>query len=109
MDWLNDLNPTFIWDCHVGHIDEKRIERLHKDGLLSSFDFELFDTCEPCLLGKMTKASFTSQSKRASDLLELIHFGLISYVVKGKKSGFQYFIIFTDDFSSMCLHLNLVL
>jgi hypothetical protein len=36
----------------------------------------------------MTKASFTSQSKRASDLLELIHFGLISYVVKGKKKWF---------------------
>jgi hypothetical protein len=36
---LNDLNPTFIWHCRLGHINEKRIERLHKDGLLSSFDF----------------------------------------------------------------------
>jgi hypothetical protein len=34
---LNDLNPTFIWHCHLGHIDEKCKERLHKDGLLSSF------------------------------------------------------------------------
>jgi hypothetical protein len=36
----NDLNPTFIWHCHLGHINEKRIEKLHKDGLLSSFGFE---------------------------------------------------------------------
>jgi hypothetical protein len=47
---LNDLNPTFIWQCRLGQINEKRIERLHKDGLLSSFDFESFDTCESYLL-----------------------------------------------------------
>jgi hypothetical protein len=26
---LNDLNPTFIWHCRLGHINEKCIERLH--------------------------------------------------------------------------------
>jgi hypothetical protein len=56
---LNDLNLTFICDCRLCHINEKLIERLHKDGLLSSFDFESFDTCESCLLGKMTKSPFT--------------------------------------------------
>jgi hypothetical protein len=56
---LNDLNPTFIWHCILGHINEKRIERLHKDGLLSSFDFESFNTCMSYLHGKMTKAHFT--------------------------------------------------
>jgi hypothetical protein len=52
---LNYLNPTFIWHCCLGHINEKCIERLHKDGLLNSFDFESFDTCKSFLLGKMTK------------------------------------------------------
>jgi hypothetical protein len=37
---LNDLNPTFIWHCRLGRINEKHIERLHMDGLLSSFNFE---------------------------------------------------------------------
>jgi hypothetical protein len=49
---LNNLNPTFIWHCRLGHINKKRIERLHKDDLLNSFDFESFDTCESCLLEK---------------------------------------------------------
>jgi hypothetical protein len=83
---LNDLNPTFIWHCRLGHINEKRIERPHKDGLLSSFDFESFDTCESCLLGKMTKASFTGQSERASDLLGLVHIDVcrpMSFVARG--------------------------
>ena len=67
----NDLNPTFIWHCGLGHINEKRVEQLHKDGLLSQFDFESIGTCESCLLGKMTKTPFTSQSERASDLFGL--------------------------------------
>jgi hypothetical protein len=56
---LNDLNPTFIWHCHLGHITEKQIKTLRKDGLVNSFDFESFDMCKCCLLGKMTKAPFT--------------------------------------------------
>jgi hypothetical protein len=96
---LNDLNRTFIWDCCLGHINEKRIKRLHKDGLLNSFDFKSFDTCESCLLEKMTKAPFTGQSERASDLLGLVHTdvcGAMSFIARG---DFQYFITFTDDFS----------
>jgi hypothetical protein len=69
----NDLDPTFIWHCHLGHINEKHIEKLHKDGLLSSFDFESFGTCESCLLENMTKTPFTGQSERASDLLGIVH------------------------------------
>jgi hypothetical protein len=67
--------------------------------LLNSFDFESFDICESCLLGKMTKAPFTGQSERTSDLLKFVHtdvYGPMSSVARG---GFQYFITFTDDFS----------
>jgi hypothetical protein len=91
---LNDLNPTFIWHCHLGHINEKCIQRLHKDGLLSSFD-----TRKSCLLRKMTEAPFTDQSERASDLLGHVYTdvcGPMSFIARG---GFQYFITFTDDFS----------
>jgi hypothetical protein len=96
---LNDLNPTFIWHCRLGHINEKRIERLHKDGLLSSFDFESFDTCEFCLLEKMTKTHFTGQSERMSDLLRLVHTDVCGPMSSVARGGFQYFITFTDDFS----------
>jgi len=71
---LNDLNPTYMWYCHLGHISEKSMKKLHEDGLLSSFDFESYETCEACLLGKMTKTPFTGFPERSSDLLELIHF-----------------------------------
>ena len=49
---LNELNTTYLWHCHLGHIGHKRMKKLHRDGLLTSFDFESFDTCEACLMGK---------------------------------------------------------
>jgi hypothetical protein len=80
------LNPTFIWYCHLDHINEKGIEKLHKDGIVSSFDFESFDACESCLLGKMTKMHFIGQNERENDLLGLVHTnvcGPMSSIAKG--------------------------
>jgi hypothetical protein len=83
---LSNFNPTFIWHCRLCHINKKHIEKLHKDGLLSSFDFKSFDTCESCLIWKMTKAPFNGQSEKASDLLELVHTdvcGPMSFMARG--------------------------
>jgi hypothetical protein len=55
--------------------------------------------CESCLLGKMTKAPFTGQSERASDLLRLVHTDVCGPMSSVVRCGFQYFITFTDDFS----------
>jgi hypothetical protein len=96
---LNDLNLTFIWHCRLVHINEKHIERLHKDDLLNSFDFESFDTCESCLPRKMTKAPFIGQSERVSDLLRLVHTDVCGPKSSVARGGFQYFITLTDDFS----------
>ena len=40
---------------------------------LESLDYESFDNCEPCLMGKMTKTPFSGTMERANDLLEIIH------------------------------------
>ena len=69
----NELNPIYLWHCRLGHANVKRVSRLHKDGVLGSFDLESYDTCEPCLLRKMATSPFTKTSERASDLLGLIH------------------------------------
>src|SRR3954465_2446661 len=47
-----------MWHCRLGHIGTVRMEKLHKDGLLESLDFGSLDTCEPCLMGKMTMTPF---------------------------------------------------
>ena len=70
---VNNDSATYLWHCHLGHIGVKRMKKLHTDGLLESLDYESFDTCEPCLMGKMTKTPFSGTMERANDLLEIIH------------------------------------
>src|SRR3954471_17930114 len=60
----NDLSPTYLWHCRLGHISEKRMKKLHGDGLLTLFDSESYETCQACLLGKMTNFGFTQESDR---------------------------------------------
>jgi len=95
----NELNPTYLWHCRLGHINENRISKLHKDGILDSFDFESYETCQSYLLGKMRKTPFTSQGDRASDILGLIHTDVCGPLNTPARGGFHYFITFTDDFS----------
>ena len=75
------------------------MKKLHSDGLLTSFDFESYETCEACLLGKMTKMPFTGFPERASDLMELIDTDVCGPMNSTAIGGFQYFITFTDDLS----------
>jgi hypothetical protein len=69
----SDDNATYIWHCRLGHVGVKRMKKLHSDGLLGSLNFDSFDTCEPCLLGKIIRTPFTRTVERASDLLGIIH------------------------------------
>ena len=95
----NDCNPTYLWHCRLGHINENRISKLHKDGVLDSFDFESYETCESCLMGKMTKAPFKGHVERANVLLGLIHSDVCGPISTQARGGFQYFVTFTDDLS----------
>ena len=52
---VNNDSATYLWHCRLGHIGVKRMKKLHTDGLLESLDYESLGTCEPCLMGKMTK------------------------------------------------------
>lgn len=48
----------------LGHLGEKHIFKLHKDGHLDSFDYESSVVCESCLLGKMAKTPFTGDGEK---------------------------------------------
>src|SRR3954463_15583721 len=87
-----------MWHCRLDHIGIKRMEKLHKDGLLESLDFGSLDTCEPCLMGKMTRSPFNGTMERAVDLLGIIHTDVCAMNVTAR-NGFRYFLTFTDDLS----------
>ena len=89
----------------LGHIGVKRMKKLHKDGLLKSLDYESFDACEPCLMGKMTKTPFSGTTERASDLLEIIHTDVCGPMSVDARGRYRYFLTFTDDLSKIWVYL----
>ena len=68
-------------------------------GFLESLDYGSFDTCEPCLMGKMTKTPFFRTMERANDILEIIHTDVCSLMSVEARSGYHYFLTFTYDLS----------
>ena len=56
---VDNDSATYLWHCCLGHIGVKRMKKLHTDGLLEPLDYESIGTCEPCLMGKMTKTPFS--------------------------------------------------
>ena len=96
---VDNDSATYLWHCRLGHIGLKHMKKLLVDRLLESLDYESFDTCEPCLMGKMNKAPFSGTMARANDLLEIIDTdvcGLMSVEARGR---YRYFSTFTDDLS----------
>ena len=75
------------------------MKKLHPDGLLESLDYESLGTCEPCLMGKMTKTLFSGTMERATDLLEIIHTDVCGPMNVEARGGYRYFLTFTDDLS----------
>ena len=96
---VNNDSATYLWHCRLGHIGVKRMKKLHADGLLESLDYESFDACEPCLMGKMTKTPFSGTMERATDLLERIRTDVCGPMSVEARGGYCYFLTFIDDLS----------
>ena len=75
------------------------MKKLHTDGLLESLDYESLGTCEPCLMGKMTKTPFFGTMVRITDLLEIIHTDVCGPMNIKAPDKYHYFLTFTDDLS----------
>ena len=69
------------------------------EGLLKVSDSDSLPTFESCLLGKMTKSSFTRKGERATEFLSLIHTDVCGPMTVSARGGYRYFITFTDDLS----------
>lgn len=96
---LKSLSEAYLWHCRLGHISVNRMKKLHKDGLLKDMDYESIDTCESCLMGKMTRSPFKGTFERATELLGVIHTDVCGPMSTEARGGYRYFITFTDDMS----------
>ena len=92
---------TMLWHQRLGHIGEKGLRILHRNGMvegMSNFSLD-FNFYEHCVYGKQNQVSFPSGAKRANKIFELVQsdvFGPVSVPSLGKS---VYYVSFIDDFS----------
>ena len=60
----DDTNKTFLWHCRLSHINESRINKVHKVDFFDPYDYKSLETCESCLMRKMTKSPFSRHGER---------------------------------------------
>ena len=99
IDSSNSVDKACLWHCRLGHINKKRMAQLQKDGVLESFDLKSDDTCESCILGKMTKSPFTGSCERGEGLLDLIHTDVCGPFRTTTRDTNRFYVTFTDDYS----------
>ena len=92
---VNNDSAIFLWHCRLGHIGVKCMKKFHSDGLLESLDYESLSTCEPYLMGKMTKTPFSGTMEQATELLDIIHTDVCDPMSVDARGKYRYFLTFT--------------
>ena len=84
------------WHLRLGHLNRKGMNLL-KNGMVTGVEFSddgQGTQCIPCLEGKQTKFPFKSSSKRAKEVLELVHSDLQGPMEVESWGGARYCLIF---------------
>ncbi|GKB66751.1 retrotransposon protein, putative, ty1-copia subclass [Tanacetum coccineum] len=93
------LDSSYLWQCRLGHINKKCIDKFQRDGILQLTHDESLEKCKSCIFGKMVRKPFPHQVEKAKDILRLIHTDVSGPFRTVSREGASYFITFTDDFS----------
>uniref|UniRef100_A0A0A9YFM0 Retrovirus-related Pol polyprotein from transposon TNT 1-94 n=1 Tax=Lygus hesperus TaxID=30085 RepID=A0A0A9YFM0_LYGHE len=90
-----------LWHRRLGHLNRVSLNLL-KDGLATGVTFRSVNTqaCVACLEGKQTRLPYKkSKSKRAGEVLELLHSDLCGPMPDSSWSGARYIFTILDDCS----------
>lgn len=72
-----------LWHMRLGHMSEKGLEILGKQGLLGSHKMEPLKFCEHCVLGKQHRIKFPKTAHTTKATLDYIHldcWGLLKFL-----------------------------
>ena len=96
---MSNTNKTYLCHLHLGHINLNKIQRVVKSGTLHSLVLEDFQVHESYLRGKMTKRPFNTKGVKVKVFPKLVHTNVCGPFNVQACGGYEYFIIFTDDYS----------
>jgi len=94
-----DEDSTALWHMRLGHMSEKGLCELHKQGLLKGVKSCKLDFCKYCVFGKQHRIRFKTAIHKTKEILEYVHSDVWGPAQVRSKGGAEYFVTFIDDFS----------
>lgn len=71
-----NLYKVKLWHLRLGHIGQKGLDELRKQGLLGKDNLEKLPFCKDCVFGIFTKVSFKNATHKIKQTLNYIHSNL---------------------------------
>jgi 5'-3' exoribonuclease 2 len=93
----NDV--TKLWHMRLGHMSEKGMHLLSKQGHLGKHGIGKLEFCKHCVFGKQKKVSFSTATHRTKGILDYIHSDLWGPSKVPSYGGRRYMMTIIDDFS----------
>jgi len=93
---VDTLDITKLWHLRLGHVNERGLVELAKQGLLDNEKLNKLDFCDNCMLGKQHKVKLGVGVHKSSRPFEYVHSDPASVKTHG---GGSYFMSIIDDYS----------
>jgi len=93
----NDV--TKLWHMRLGHMSEKGMHLLSKQGYLGKHVIGKLEFCKHCAFGKQKKVSFSTATHNTKGILDYIHSNLWGPSKVPSYGGRRYMMTIIDDFS----------
>jgi len=93
------LDITKLWHLRLGHVSERGLVELAKQGLLGNEKLNKLDFYDNCTLGKQHKVKFGVDVHKSSRPFEYVHSDLWGPASVKTHGGGSYFMSIIDDYS----------
>ncbi|KAH9648136.1 hypothetical protein KPL70_025471 [Citrus sinensis] len=92
-------DKTKLWHMRLGHMSEKGLRELKKQGVIGSDQITSLEFCEKCVFGKATRQKFGTGKKETKHSLDYIHSDLWGPSQVLSHGGARYFMTLIDDYT----------
>ncbi|CAJ2642413.1 unnamed protein product [Trifolium pratense] len=96
---VENADITKLWHLRLGHVSERGLVELAKQGLLGKEKLNKLDFCDNCTLGKQHKVKFGVGVHKSTRPFEYVHSDLWGPASVSTHGGGSYFLSIIDDYS----------
>ncbi|XP_057787875.1 uncharacterized mitochondrial protein AtMg00300-like [Salvia miltiorrhiza] len=96
---ISTKDDSDLWHRRLGHVGEKSLQELQKQGALKNSTAIKISTCDDCILGKSQYLPYGKSNYSASKPLEYIHADLWGPSRTDNMGGERWFLSIIDDYS----------